>query len=307
MTIDLKAEIRKWAIDTLPYDRSDKDVVSEINGKNTTDLLIIFHNWLSRQVSTNPRKVHLSKAYTNNPIAMQRKSDLDALICKIENGIDLKPHLSKRVDTVIDIKKKKISQRRDLDLMLNDWRVHHLHISQNIQSDGFVKRDDPLLFVVFHMKDAYLLDIMTHNDFNRDHVLEIMAREFPGADLLHEVQAGPGQDILGLAEKLTEEERNVLRKKAVNTLVEVDGKVYQPAGGMTTAGTSIISTMAADRVISKTENLEKNLRENPEIFQDIAQKNGLVWPEEPKFEFGMLPLEGLAFKEIKTNLAMKVS
>jgi hypothetical protein len=34
MVIDLKAAIRKWAIDTLPYDQSDPDVVAEINGKD---------------------------------------------------------------------------------------------------------------------------------------------------------------------------------------------------------------------------------------------------------------------------------
>ena len=55
--------------------------------------------------------------------------------------------------------------------MLIEWEVHHLHISQHVQADGFVERDDPLLFTVFHTADAYLLDIMTHKDFNRDHIL----------------------------------------------------------------------------------------------------------------------------------------
>ena len=37
-------------------------------------------------------------------------------------------------------------------------------------------------------------------------------------------EAGPGQKILGLAKKYTEDERNTLRKVGVNTLVEIDGK-----------------------------------------------------------------------------------
>ncbi|MGE0716709.1 MAG: hypothetical protein AB7P02_14815, partial [Alphaproteobacteria bacterium] len=186
MAIDLKAAISKWAIDTLPYDQNDADVVAEINRKDARELLITYHNWMSRHVFATPRKVHPSAAYKGNPVTTQRKADLDALIAKIEKGEELKPHLSKRVETVLESSSKKLTRRRDLDLMLIEWDVHHLHISQQLQADGFVERDDPLLFAVFHKGEAYLLDVMTHKDFNRDHILAIMAREFPGAGLIHE-------------------------------------------------------------------------------------------------------------------------
>ena len=92
MAIDLKAAIRKWAIDTLPYDQNDPDVVAEINSKDARELLIVYHNWMSRHVFATPRKVHVSTAYKANPTTTQRKADLDALIAEIENGEELKPH-----------------------------------------------------------------------------------------------------------------------------------------------------------------------------------------------------------------------
>lgn len=307
MAIDLKAVIRKWAIDTLPYDHNDSDVVTEINGKDARELLIIYHNWMSRHVFAAPRKVHVSAAYTVNPVTTQRKADLDALIAKIEKGEELKPHLSTRVGVVLEPSRKKLSRRKDLDLMLIEWEVHHLHISQQMQADGFVERDDPLLFAVFNRADAYLIDIMTHRDFNRDHVLEIMAREWPQARLLHELIAPPGQKILGLARHYSEDDRNLLRKAGINALVEIDGKVYKPAGGISTAGTSIRASLAADQVIRATERLEAALVNDPQQFQKFAQDYGTMWPKNPTFEFGLLQPTGLAFKELSTNLALAVA
>lgn len=307
MAIDLEAAIRKWGVDTLPYDRNDADIVAEINGKDARKLLIVYHNWMSRHVFATPRKVHPSAAYKGNPVTTQRKADLDALIAKIEKGEELKPHLSTRVETVLELSSKKLNRRRDLDLMLIEWEVYHLHVSQQLQPNGFVKRDDPLLFAVFHKADAYLLDVMTHKDFNRDHILEIMVREFPGAGLIHELRNGPGQKILGLAKNYTEEERNTLRKAGINTLVEIDRKVYKPAGGITGAGTSLRASMAADAVIRQTKKMETALRNDPGHFQRLAQKYGLTWPADPSFEFGLLQPSGLAFKELSTNLLLPVA
>jgi hypothetical protein len=207
----------------------------------------------------------------------------------------------------LESSRKKLNRRKDLDLMLIEWHVHHLHISQQMRSDGFVERDDPLLFAVFHRADAYLLDIMTHVDFNRDHILEIMAREWPQARLLEELRAPPGQKILGLAKHYGEDDRNVLRKAGVNALVEIDGKVYKPAGGMTTAGTSIRASLAADQVMRATERLESALRDDPQQFQKFAHDYGLTWPANPTFGFGLLQPTGLAFKELSTNLALAVA
>lgn len=307
MAIDLKTAIRRWAIDTLPYDQNDPDVVAEINGKDARALLIVYHNWMSRHVFAAPRKVHVSAAYSANPVTTQCKADLDALVGKIERGEELKPHLSTRVEVVLESSSKRLARRKDLDLMLIEWEVHHLHISQQMQQNDFVTRGDPLLFAVFHLSDAYLLDIMTHKDFNRDHILEVMAREWPQARLLQKLEAPPGQIILGLAKHYSEDDRNALRKAGLNALVEINGKVYKPAGGITMAGTSIRASLAADQIIRATERLEAALRNSPQQFQQFAQHHGLTWPKNPTFEFGLLQPIGMAFKELSTNLALAVA
>lgn len=222
-----------------------------------------------------------------DPFTINRKTDLDALVRKIEKGEELKPHLSTRVETVLKASGKKLARRHDLDLLLIEWAVHHLHISQDVQPNGFVKRDDPLLFAVFHPSDAYLIDVMTHTDFNRDHVLDVMAREWPDEGLIHELKAPPGQKIIGLAKNCTEDDRQKLRKAGVNTSVEIDGKVFKPAGGITTAGTSIRASLAADEVLRSTEKLEAALRNDPgpvpaacaaAVRSDMAEKSNVrIW------------------------------
>jgi hypothetical protein len=94
-------------------------------------------------------------------------------------------------------------------------------------------------------------------------------------------KAAPGQKILGLAKHYSEDDRNVLRKAGVNALVEIDGKVYKPVGGITTAGTSIRASLTADQVIRATERLEAALRNDPQQFQRFAQDNGMMWPTNP--------------------------
>ena len=307
MTIDLEKPIRDWALDILPYDRSDHAVVSELNARDARELLITYHNWMSRHIPPVPRRVLRSKAFDANPVAAARKADLDALLEKIRVGGDLKPHLSTRTDIVIEPSTKKMPRRRDLDFMLLDWEVHHLHISQKMRADGYVERDDPLLFVVFRRDTAYVLDLMTHHDFSRDHILKILADEWPGAELVIELKAGPGQKIIGLAHDYTEEERDRLRRNGINVLVQVDGRVYKPAGGMTTAGTSIKASMAADAVMRRVDDLKEALENDKPQFDRYAAQYGLTWPDNPTFEFGILPPVGLGFKELSTNLAMAVA
>jgi hypothetical protein len=108
--------------------------------------------------------------------------------------------------------KKNLNKQRHLDLMLNDWGVHHLHISTQIDPDGFVNRskqkqaDEPLLFAFFQQQTAYLIEIMKHGDWTRDHVLEVLATEWPDEGVIYEVKG-----ILGGARSNTDEERAKLR------------------------------------------------------------------------------------------------
>jgi hypothetical protein len=75
---------------------------------------------------------------------------------------------------------------------------------------------------------------------------------------------------------------------------------------MTTAGTSIRASQAADQVIKAVKKLEVALQNDPEQFQRFAQRSGKTWPTNPSFEFGLLQPSGLGFKELSTDLVLEV-
>jgi hypothetical protein len=138
------ADIRVHVLSVLPYnqcDRADQEAMS------TGDLLIIFLNWQNRLIPARARRVYRSRALANDPEFAKHRIDAERLISKIEKGDNLKPHLSKDVGIGYQAPTPRTSaRRRDLDLMLNDWQVHHLHISSNVKADGFVAHAGPLLF-----------------------------------------------------------------------------------------------------------------------------------------------------------------
>jgi hypothetical protein len=97
--------------------------------------------------------------------------------------------------------------------MLNDWGVHHLHISTQSEPNGFVKRDGPLLFAVCKPQVAYLIDLMKHGDWTRVHVLEMLATEWSDEGVIYEVNG-----ILDGPKSYTDEERAKLRAAGLSAI-----------------------------------------------------------------------------------------
>jgi hypothetical protein len=143
-----------------------------------------------------------------------------------------------------------------------------------------VKRTDHLLFAVFMPEDAYFVDIMRHGDWTRDHVLEVMIREWPDAGLVHEL---PG--VLGLAAHASEADRKKLRSSAINAPFEFDRKVYVPARGLTSAGTSLPITIAVNQVFHTIQWFCRELKEDPEYVSKAIARRGLTPPAKPDLHF----------------------
>jgi hypothetical protein len=105
---------------------------------------------------------------------------------------DLTKYLSRRVSTgfALPLKPavKQLARLQHLDLLLNDWGIHHLHISTAVAADGFVNRNDPLLFAMFEPEMAYLLDIGTHSSFVDQRLAEIAVENWPDTKLFLEIQ-----------------------------------------------------------------------------------------------------------------------
>lgn len=197
-------------------------------------LLIDYRTWRARFVRPVPRAIRRAPSLAGHPRVGAYRSALDAIEHKIVTGIDLTPHLSRRV------------ARLGRDLLLADWGVHHLHLSTSLDPDGFVSRTGDVLFVAFTATDAYLLDIRKHerdgDNWAAEEVFATLVRNWPESGLVHQAEG-----VLGLSQKYTDEERRELRSAGIAQVMEIDGKVYLPGGlGMTTAGTPIQATRAAN-------------------------------------------------------------
>lgn len=263
---------------TLPYDPSLR---AELDAKPASELLVIYLNWCNRLVPSRPRTTYKSTALIQDPLATSRRADLDRLIQKIENGEDLTPHLSRRITVGYEQPPAKggYNRREDLDLMLSEWQIHHLHISHVLDSDGFVKRDGPLLFAAFRPEVAYLIGIFGHGDWTRDAITEILIDEWPDSGFVHELRG----NVIGLSHAVTETERGQNRNGGLSSpFVERNGKVYMVGiGGITSAGTAVQATQLANYIQVSAREFAQHISSNPSYIADALNANGVQPPATP--------------------------
>lgn len=301
--MDLQEDIRQHVLANLPHDPGDR---SELAAKSACELLVFYKNWLDRLVAPRPRDVHISPALLSNPLAAdpRYKPGLDQIVASLKVGTEITPHLSRAISHGYQAKDttERKCIRQDLDLLLNDWGILHLHLCTEIEADGFVKRSGPLLFAVFRPKDAYLIDILGHGAWTREHLIEVIVAEWPNAELVHELKGA-----LGLNNRLTEQDRKVLRKKHANALFEFDGKVYMPAGGMMASGVSIRSVMAADQVLHCAKWFETELQNNPKFISETFTEMGLTPPSDPDLHFEFFEDSGYGVVERRTGMRIRLA
>ena len=283
--MNLKDDVRRVILANLPHDTADAKVAAKLAGMDLGELVVVYHNWLSRLVPSKPRQVLRSKELVTNPLRQTFDAALAEVTNAIEKGLDLTPRLSKAVATYGYVACSS-SVTRDKDLMLNDWGVHHLHLGTgpDARDARFIQRTDELLFVMFHGDSAYLLDIVPHKHWTRQDIVRIAVTNWPEAELFLEMKG-----VRGATVTYTEDEHATLRKAGIATMVEVDGKLFVARGMLATAGTSIKSTRAADHLLDAIEAFETMCRDEPEKVEAQFAQHGLLWPKEPAFEFVFLP------------------
>jgi hypothetical protein len=288
MVFDLIQDVRNEVLKWLPYDRSDPNVVTAINNLSDHELLVRFFNWLQRLVHPHPRTVFKSREFSSqlyNSINDEQNIDLSNLIQKIESGEEITPHLSKRILSgfILDNNSghlNTLNRRHDLDLLLNDWGIHHLHVSDQIESDGFVKRTGPLLFSVFTQDKAFLLEVFPeHGDWTDQRLVEISVRNWPLDGLFIQLNGA-----LGLSTQISTSERTQLRSAGIASPIEVDGKVYFPRTmSLSSAGTSADATLKANHLLDSLESIQRNFQENPDFLRPEFEKIGKEYPNPPVF------------------------
>lgn len=245
----VEAVVRAYVLSKMPPEPS-----GELADKPFRELLHIYGNWRGRHPFPRPRTVHKSREMRVSAEAQTFSGDIAELVRKIEVGEDLKPHLSRAVDTAFLSTAAHLAalpqhrRERDLDRMLADWGIHHLHLSNVVEADGFVERDncDQLLFAGFGRDDAYMVGIHTHRDWLHEDLVPIIVRNWPGVGPFR-----PLNYVLGPTHSLNEVERRRNRRDGVSgSMVEVDGIWYgtlgQTCAGMPSSHTQPVTALGEE-------------------------------------------------------------
>lgn len=292
----LLASLRQLVLDHLPYDRNDAEVVSQLSSEGPGTLLRRWINWRTRLLLPEPRQIFPSREFLANPILHRRSLDIQALLDDIRTGEDLTKYLSRRVvHGYVSPNGKKRHRREDLDLMLNAWGIHHLHFSRKVEADGFVERDNPIIFAIFRKGRVYLIDILFHGDWAREHVVQVIVNNWPDAGLVHEMKG------VDLVRPVTDQERLELQNVQINTVLKIDGKVYWPGGGMTAAGFGVNASRAADYVVLELEAFASMFEQDPQSIASRAEGGKKGWPDEPEFAVEFRP-DAFGVVELKSGI-----
>jgi hypothetical protein len=180
-----------------------------------------------------------------------------ALLEKIMKGSDLSPHLSTKL------------KRADYnDMLLNDWDIHHLHLGEIIESDGFVNRTGLVLFIRLTATCAYLIVIARHGTWSNRDMIKILHDNWPDSLEDHTIKG-----VVGIEKNPTSEEIDALRKANINSVIEIDGKFYfSIGGGYLASGVSMVVMHQVDRIMIRIHDFEKHVSHNSQFFKKEVRK-----------------------------------
>jgi hypothetical protein len=287
----------------LPHDRNDQKVVAALKAKSPRELLVLYLNWRERLIPAAPRRVLRSSVFDDSPILHQRSAAIAQIVDDIEQGRDLTRYLSRRVTIGFELPrnaaKKNLKKLHHLDLLLNDWGIHHLHVSTATEADGFVKRAGPLIFAIFKPACAYLIDAGAHRDFAREQLIRIIIEAWPDDGLAFELKG-----ILGGGRSYTDEERAGLRAAGLSApFVPINGRIFWPVGGMSTAGTSDKASIGSARIMRTLAFFEEQIRADPVPLIETIRRHGGRPAEAPEFEFSFFQ-DGFGVIETTSGVAI---
>lgn len=285
--MSLANSVVEWVLAGLPYDRSDPEVVDALRRKHPRALLVLYFNWCHRQIPAQPRRVMRSDAFDQNPIATKRLVTVAEIVDEIERGADLTKYLSRRVRSGFTLPrkagKKRLGQLEHLDLLLNDWGVHHLHLSTAVKADGFVERDGSLLFVIFRPEKAYFLEIGTHQSFADDRLVRIAVENWPTENLFIEIKG-----VRGSRENpYSPEERRELRSVGLASHIQIGECLYSPRGGVTGAGTSTQASIWSGDIMRTLDDFEEQVKKDPSQILALIRQHGATPRNPPEFKFAL--------------------
>jgi hypothetical protein len=192
--------------------------------------------------------VHISRELSQRQLANDNRRALDEIKQRLEDGLSLRPYLSRRVQAP-----------ETVDGLFLSWGILHLHLNPiaTQDEDGFVSRKrggkTVLLMLRIQQNQAYLIDIEFHSDpnlFVNTRFLEIVDRNWPE---LHMAPNG----ITG--HQLSPEQIRALRSKNANYSIALENRTIF-TNIMSAAGIPMEIQYQYDALCIELENVERDVR-----------------------------------------------
>jgi len=245
---------------------------------------LAFYNVQRREILPRRRTVHQSRELT---CPSAHRAGLNVVFKKAARGQDLRPHQSTR-----------LAQADYNDALLNDWRIQHFHLGSipYPKMPKFVARTGPVLFAYVAEGDFFAIDVMTHNDFARQRLLEIVHRNWPDLIERHRLKG-----VLAKEAKCSDDDVKRVRIGHVVTTTEIDGIVYAPpGGGYSSSGTSIEVGLQHDHAYRTFSNIEKYISEHIDQIVENARQRGRTMVPPFNFQLHLVCPDRIEVKEMNS-------
>lgn len=223
-----------------------------------------FENYHRRRVSVQPREVHRAQPFhfpSESEISEQElRSRIDTVAKKAEKGRDLNPHLS-----------RKLSDISYNDGILNDWGIHHFHLGDKVESDGFIERTGELLYARVTDGHFYMIGVYGHDSFSDKDLIRVEHNNWP--EVIEKFRLPEDIELLY---SYDDDQIQQTRDAGVQVAVELDdGTVYMhPGGGYASTGEGIDDVLVANSLKKVFSQLESQLEKDAQDLIKDANKSG---------------------------------
>jgi hypothetical protein len=241
------------------------------------DCLTDFVNLEMKTVKAFPRTVFKSKKVKSLSLPPEISKALAYIEDKFKKGIDVTFHLSKNV----------LAPSYN-DRLLNEWRIHHLHLSDKKKAGSkYYERSKHLLFVAFTTTQVLFIDVRDHNEeylWAKKELLEIIY------DNWYDILKPHKENDIKLSENYSDADIFNLRKNGYMIgMTEIRGETFwNPGIGMASDGTSILVNKKADAIHRYLHYVSEEIKNSPtEVMQTISEGVGYA-VEELCFSLRML-------------------
>jgi hypothetical protein len=214
--MSLDQDIREYILGAMP---ADSVRTQDIGTRPVSELLVDYLNWRGRAVSSSPRRVHVAPGLAAASASDETlRAFIDRLTAAVEAGHDLTVHLeSASSSCYFGSPTEGCGRLQELDLILNRWRIHHLHTTDaNGASTGRV------VFAAFGAKDAYFIGAFDQMTWTSEEVAGVLIDTWPNSEFVRTLS--PGND---LREGATDQTLSGLRDAGLEgSLVERRGELF---------------------------------------------------------------------------------